>query len=100
MRDRYERKHRRTHRHPESVTFMASADFDKVPPLAEAIRGCIYSDRAHDIRSVLGTAGDPDCGCARCAPMEGAYPARILKPAAAPLADSSAASRAPDGDTT
>jgi hypothetical protein len=25
-RDRYERRHRRTHRHPESVAFMASLD--------------------------------------------------------------------------
>ena len=36
-RDRYERKHRRTRRHPEAVAFMASADFDAVPPLAEAM---------------------------------------------------------------
>lgn len=36
-RDGYERKHRRTWRHPESMAIMAGADFDAVPSLAEAM---------------------------------------------------------------
>lgn len=35
--DRKERKHRRTWAHPEAVEFMASAHFDDVPSLAEAM---------------------------------------------------------------
>ena len=37
MRDRYERRHRRTVRHPEAMETMASANFDAVPSLAEAL---------------------------------------------------------------
>jgi hypothetical protein len=35
--DRKERKHRRTARHPECVAVMAGADFDAVPPLSVAM---------------------------------------------------------------
>lgn len=35
--DRYERRHRRTWRHPAAIEFMAKADFDAVPSLAEAM---------------------------------------------------------------
>lgn len=38
-RDRYERKHRRTHRHLEAVAFMASANYNAVPSLSEALGG-------------------------------------------------------------
>jgi hypothetical protein len=44
-RDRYERKHRRTARHPECVRMMADADFDAVPSLAEAMGLEGQSDR-------------------------------------------------------
>lgn len=36
-RDRYERKHRKTHKNPEAMTTMANANFDAVPSLAEAM---------------------------------------------------------------
>ena len=35
--DRYERSHRRTDRHPDSVSMMSNADFDRVPSLSEAM---------------------------------------------------------------
>ncbi len=37
MRDRYERKHRRTCKHPDAIAMVANADFSRVPPLAEAM---------------------------------------------------------------
>jgi hypothetical protein len=40
--DRYERKHRRTHKHPESIAMMAGANFDAVPSLAEAMGATDY----------------------------------------------------------
>jgi hypothetical protein len=36
-RDRYEREHRRTHRHPACVEMMAGANFEAAPSLAEAM---------------------------------------------------------------
>lgn len=47
MRDRYERKHRRTARHPESVAFMESADMDNTMSLAAAMGQlrCIHAGR-------------------------------------------------------
>jgi len=35
--DRYERRHRKTHRNADCVEAMSNADFDAVPPLAEAM---------------------------------------------------------------
>lgn len=35
--DRYERCHRRTVRHPESISMMAGANFDAAPSLSEAM---------------------------------------------------------------
>lgn len=37
MKDKHERKHRRTHKNHECVRMMANADFDGVPSLAEAM---------------------------------------------------------------
>lgn len=37
LKDKAERKHRRTRRHPECVATMANADFDAVPPLSVAM---------------------------------------------------------------
>lgn len=37
MKDRHERKHRRTARHPACIEMMANANFDAVPSLAEAM---------------------------------------------------------------
>jgi len=36
--DRYERRHRRTASHPESMAIMAAADFNAVPSLTEALK--------------------------------------------------------------
>jgi hypothetical protein len=48
-RDRYERRHRRTHRHPESIAFMASADFSRVPPLEEVLMGSYDTRGGHPL---------------------------------------------------
>lgn len=37
MRDRYERRHRRTAAHPECIALMSQANFDAAPSLAEAM---------------------------------------------------------------
>lgn len=37
LKDKYERKHRRTWRHPDCVEMMANANFDAVPPLSVAM---------------------------------------------------------------
>ena len=37
--DKKERRHRRTHRHPEPMAVMAGANFDAVPPLADVLSG-------------------------------------------------------------
>lgn len=37
MRDRAERRHRRTVRHPDSINLMAGANFGAVPSLSEAM---------------------------------------------------------------
>jgi hypothetical protein len=37
MRDKYERRHRRTAGNPESMAMMAGANFDSLPSLAEAM---------------------------------------------------------------
>lgn len=36
-RDRYERRHRQTLRHPAGIALVASADFNAAPPLVEAM---------------------------------------------------------------
>ena len=45
-RDKHERKHRKTWRHPEAVAFMASGDFDSAMSLSAAmgLRRCVHGE--------------------------------------------------------
>lgn len=50
MKDRHERKHRRTARHPECVRMMAEANFDAVPPLPDVlVRNFVVEVNGHQI---------------------------------------------------
>ena len=56
--DPKERKHRRTHKHPASIAFMAGANFDRVPSLAEAMG--LTADEA---RAVTSPTQLSECVC-------------------------------------
>lgn len=46
--DKKERKHRKTARNPEAVATMAGANFDAVPPLADALSGAFAGISAEE----------------------------------------------------